>query len=156
MSLRSLRAIAGTLALAIVIAFWTATVVVETLGESTAIVAVKTAIPWALALLVPALIAARATGQALARGRGGALVAAKRRRMSIVAVNGLAILVPAALYLSHKARAGEFDALFYAVQAAELAAGAINIALLGLAFRDGLRLGGRLRTDPAASPASRP
>jgi hypothetical protein len=43
------------------------------------------------------------------------------------------------------ANARRFDALFYAVQALELAAGAVNIALLSLNMRDGLRMTGRLR-----------
>jgi len=35
------------------------------------------------------------------------------------------------------------------VQALELAAGAVNITLLGLNMRDGLRMKGRLRRQPA-------
>ncbi|WP_269933435.1 hypothetical protein [Aminobacter sp. HY435] len=35
---------------------------------------------------------------------------------------------------------GRFDAAFFAVQALELAAGAVNIALLSLNMRDGLAL----------------
>jgi hypothetical protein len=48
-----------------------------------------------------------------------------------------------------KARAAEFDTSFYAVEALELAAGAANIALLGLNMRDGLKMKGL-----APSPAS--
>jgi hypothetical protein len=44
---------------------------------------------------------------------------------------------------------GEFDTAFYAVQALELAAGAANITLLGLNMRDGLRMKGRFRCQPA-------
>ncbi len=60
--------------------------------------------------------------------------------MPVIAANGVLVLVPAALFLAAKARAGEFDAGFYAVQAVELAAGAVNIALLGLNMRDGMRM----------------
>jgi hypothetical protein len=67
--------------------------------------------------------------------------------MSIIAGNGLLILVPSAFYLASKAAAGDFDAWFYGVQALELAAGATNIALMALNVRDGLRLGGRLGTS---------
>ena len=35
------------------------------------------------------------------------------------------------------------DATFYAVQVVELVAGALNLALLGMNLRDGLRLTGR-------------
>jgi formylmethanofuran:tetrahydromethanopterin formyltransferase len=47
-----------------------------------------------------------------------------------------------ALFLACKATAVEFDASFYAVQALELAAGAVNITLLGFNLRDGLRMKG--------------
>jgi hypothetical protein len=47
-----------------------------------------------------------------------------------------------ALFLAYKATAVEFDASFYAVQALELAAGAVNITLLGFNLRDGLRMKG--------------
>jgi hypothetical protein len=53
------------------------------------------------------------------------------------------------LYLATKARAGEFDPAFYAVQALELAAGAANMAMLGLNVRDGFKMGGRFRHQPA-------
>lgn len=62
---------------------------------------------------------------------------------------GFLILIPAALFLASKARVSEFDTVFYAVQTLELAAGAANIALLGLNMRDGLRMKGRLRRRPA-------
>ena len=64
--------------------------------------------------------------------------------MPFIAANGLLILIPSALFLAAKARAGEFDASFDVVQALELLAGATNIALLSLNMRDGLKLKGRL------------
>lgn len=54
------------------------------------------------------------------------------------------IMIPAAIYLSIKATAGEFDAPFYVVQAIELATGLIQLTLLGKNFKAGLRLSGRL------------
>ena len=63
--------------------------------------------------------------------------------MPVIALNGLLVLLPSAFYLNAKAQAGEFDALFYGVQALELLAGAINLTLMGLNLRDGLRLAGR-------------
>ena len=65
--------------------------------------------------------------------------------MPFIAGNGILILIPAALFLASKARADEFDGIFYLVQALELIAGATNITLLGLNMRDGLKLTGRLR-----------
>ena len=67
----------------------------------------------------------------------------------MIAANGVVVLIPAALYLASKAQAGQFDTSFYIVQVIELIAGAVNITLLGLNMRDGLRLSGKLRRAPA-------
>jgi hypothetical protein len=64
--------------------------------------------------------------------------------MPFIAGNGLLILIPAALFLDRLASRGEFGALFYAVQTLELIAGAVNLTLMSLNARDGLRLTGRL------------
>jgi Na+/H+ antiporter NhaA len=66
--------------------------------------------------------------------------------MPLIAANGIFILIPSALFLASKAGAGEFDTGFHVAQAIELAAGAANIALLGLNMRDGLKM---LRRKPA-------
>lgn len=89
------------------------------------------------------------SGFALSKGRRGPLVAAKRKRMPLIAANGILVLLPSAFFLASRASAGAFDATYYAVQAAELAAGAVNILLLGLSLRDGLRMKGRLRLTAA-------
>jgi hypothetical protein len=145
---RILHAIAGTVALLTIALFWMATVVSELSGSTALVVAVKTAIPWGLLVLVPALAAAGGTGFKRAAGRRSPLIQAKMRRMPIVAANGLLILVPSAFYLAFKANAGAFDAAFYAVQALELVAGAVNLMLLGRNMRDGLRMVGRFRARP--------
>lgn len=68
--------------------------------------------------------------------------------MRLIAANGPLVLTSAAVYLQSKAAAGRLDAGFYVVQVLELAAGAIQLALLGRNFLDGLRLAGRLRRTP--------
>jgi len=69
---------------------------------------------------------------------------AKKKRMPVIALNGLLILLPAAFYLQSKAAVGDFDAQFYLVQALELVAGALNLTLMGFNIRDGLTMTGRL------------
>ncbi|SIO56063.1 hypothetical protein SAMN05444722_3561 [Rhodovulum sp. ES.010] len=149
---KTLHPVAGTLALATITTFWISTAVTETVGSAEAVVAVKTAIPWGFLLLVPALIAAGGSGVALSHGAKAGLARVKRNRMPTVAFNGVVVLIPAALFLAQKARAGAFDSAFYTVQALELLVGGINIVLLGLNMRDGLRMTGRLR---AGKPARR-
>lgn len=137
--------VAGALAWSCIAVFWLSTVLSEWLDSPEAVRVVKTAIPWGFALLIPALAATGGSGFALAQGRRGGLVGAKLRRMPWIAANGVLVLIPSALFLAHKARLGAFDGVFYAVQALELAAGAVNIVLLGLNLRDGLRMTARRR-----------
>ena len=125
--------------------FFTSTLFVELLGSHDAIADVKRLIVYGLAVLVPAIATTGITGFLLSRGKAGRLVQAKKRRMPIIAGNGLLVLVPCALFLDRLASAGTFDSVFFAVQGLELFAGAANLTLISLNFRDGLRLTGRLR-----------
>lgn len=135
-----LHAAAGTLALLTIVTFWISTVAVELSGSHAAIAGLKTAILYGMAILIPAMAGAGASGAALARRMKGPLVAAKSRRMKIIAANGLLILLPSAVFLAWRANSGLIDGIFYTVQAVELLAGATNIALLSLNLRDGLAL----------------
>jgi hypothetical protein len=116
--------VAGAVALLTIATFWLSTVISELSGSATFVTAVKTAIPWGFLWLIPALAATGASGFGLANGARGALIRTKLKRMPFIAGNGLLILIPCALFLASKARAGEFDGAFYAVQALELLAGA--------------------------------
>lgn len=135
-----LHAIAGSIAFITILVFFCATVIVELGGDLTAIARVKAAIVQGVWLLIPVLMLTGASGFALARGRSGTLLAAKMKRMPFIAGNGLLILVPAALLLDYWAAAGQLDGMFYVVQAVELLAGAVNLTLIGLNIRDGVRL----------------
>ena len=76
--------------------------------------------------------------------------------MRLIAANGIFILVPSVLFLAWKAGHGEFDAAFVAVQIVEFAAGSLNLALMGLNIRDGLRLTRRLGPRRAGRLAPEP
>ena len=143
--LKTLHPIAGALALVTISSFWLSTVLTEVFAGASLVTLVKTTIPWGFLLLVPILALAGLSGFRLAGKMRGPLVAAKRRRMPIIAANGIVVLIPCALFLASKAEAGAFDASFYAVQAIELVFGAINIALMAMNMRDGLRMKGRRR-----------
>jgi hypothetical protein len=140
--------IAGALAILTIATFWLSTTLSELFGTQAVVTAVKTAIPWGFLLLIPSLAAAGGSGFVLAKGRRAGLVGAKIKRMPLIAANGILVLIPSALFLAFKAKAAEFDAVFYTVQALELTAGATNITLLGLNMWDGLALKGRLRCRP--------
>lgn len=149
--LRTLHPIAGAIAVLTIATFWILTLWAELFGTDAQIIAIKTAIPWGMLLLVPAMAAVGASGFKRANGRRGGVLGAKARRMPIIAANGILVLIPSALFLSAKAQADDFDTAFYAVQAVELMAGAVNLALLGMSMRDGLRLTGRLKRSGVRS-----
>lgn len=151
--LKVIHPVAGAVAILIIAVFWLSTVFAELFASQETVVAVKTTIPWGLLLLVPMLAMTGGTGFVLAKGRRAELVAAKIRRMPLIAANGVLVLIPAALFLAWKARATDFDIVFYVVQLLELMAGGANIVLLGLNVRDGLRMKGRL--SAARLPAAR-
>lgn len=152
--LRLLHAIAGFVGLVIILRFLGHTAYAELYGDAASILAVKSWIVWRLPVLIVALAVAGATGFALAGPSPRGLAARKLARMRVIAVNGILVLVPAAIFLFWKAEAGEFDATFAALQTIEFIAGGVNIVLIGMSFRDGLRLTGRLRRCPDA-PARR-
>jgi hypothetical protein len=64
--------------------------------------------------------------------------------MPFIALNGLLVLVPCAVFLQLRAAQGDFGAAFAVVQGIELLAGAANLVLMSLNLRDGLALTGRI------------
>lgn len=148
---RRVHFLSGVVGTATIALFFTSTLVVEVFGTHDAVARLKALIVMpGLLILVPAMAAVGGSGFTLARGRRGKLTDGKRRRMPIIGANGLLVLVPCALTLSSWASAIRFDAAFYAVQALELGAGAVNLWLMARNMRDGLLMTGRLKpTRPA-------
>lgn len=138
------HAIAATAAMLTIATFWTSTLFSELFLDHAAVAAVKLAIVYGLFLLVPFLAATGGSGFALSKARSGLLLDQKKKRMPIIAANGLLVMIPAAIFLNNKAAAGEFDALFYSVQVVELIVGVVQLVLMGLNFRNGLRLAGKI------------
>ena len=145
------HAIFGCIAMLCILVFWTSTIVSELFLSQDAIVAVKSTILQAMLILIPAMAATGGSGLSLAKGRSGRLVESKKKRMPIIALNGLLVLLPSAFYLHSKALTGAFDTSFYAIQAVELVAGATNLWLLSKNMYDGLKLAGRLRPKRQAA-----
>lgn len=139
-----IHAMAGSTAMLIIACFWTSTLVSEVFLDQVAVVAVKHAIVDGLLLLVPFMAVTGGSGFALGKTRKGRLLDQKKKRMAIIGANGLFVMIPAAIFLNAKAAAGEFDALFYVVQAVELVVGVVQLTLMGRNFLDGLKLAGKL------------
>jgi len=138
-----IHAFAGSIAILSIATFWLSTVVSELFLGTGAVVSVKHAIAvYGLITLVLAMAATGGSGFSLAKRRKGRLIDGKKKRMAFIAFNGILIMIPSALFLNHKAALGEFDATFYTVQVLELAVGLVQLTLMGMNFRDGLKLGG--------------
>lgn len=144
--LTSVHRFAALFAFGLIATFMAATLMAEGFLSYAAIADVKQAIVYALFVLVPLLAMTGGSGFALSRRSEHPLVAAKRRRMPVIALNGILVLMPLALFLNLKAGQGAFDLSFYGAQALELVAGGVNLWLIGLNIRDGMRLRGRTST----------
>jgi hypothetical protein len=141
--------LSAVLALVILSSFWIATLVSELLLDVAAVMATKRGIAFALVLLVPCMAALNISGARITGARNGPLIARKRRILRIMGANAALVLVPCALALFWLSRDGSLGTTFYALQAIELVAGALNVTLLLVNVRAGLKLAGRLRRRPA-------
>ncbi|WP_371224920.1 hypothetical protein [Roseovarius sp. 2305UL8-3] len=135
----------AVIALLTISCFWLSTVISELTGDHDLITTVKTGVLYGMAVLIPAMATAGATGASLGKGWKLPQIARKSKRMKMIAANGLLILLPSAVFLALRAQAGQFDLWFYAIQGVELIAGATNITLLILNVRDGRQMGQRRR-----------
>ncbi|MBF0803097.1 MULTISPECIES: hypothetical protein [Neisseria] len=135
--LRAIHFTAVCTATALIAAFWSSTVISELFLPHHAVALLKQSIAYGMILLVISMAATGATGMKMGGKSKHARIAAKRKRMPVIAANGLLILIPCALFLNMRAAAGRFDTIFYTVQAIELLAGAVNFTLMALSMRDG-------------------
>lgn len=144
--------IAGLLATLTIATFFLSTILVELFGSHEAVATVKGLIVLpGLFILVPAIAATGGSGFYFSKSRQGRLVDAKKKRMPFIAANGLLVLIPCAIVLNRWAAVAQLDTTFYVVQAIELLAGAVNLTLMGLNIRDGMKMSGRFRANPATA-----
>ena len=138
------HAVASIIGFVVILIFWTSTLWVELYGTHEKIAIVKQSIVLGMIILIPTMATIGGSGFKLMGKRRDPLILAKKRRMMIIGPIGILILVPAAFYLNFLASQGLFGASFQTVQAIEIVAGAVNLTLMGLNMRDGLRASGRI------------
>jgi hypothetical protein len=144
-----LHAMAGGIAMICILSFWLSSVYVELFGSFADVAYVKNSILKGMVILIPAMMAVGGSGFALGGKWKSPVVLRKKKRMKIIAANGILILVPSAFFLAFKAQAGQFDTWFYTVQIIELLAGATNLALLSANMKDGIQMARRKKTRKA-------
>jgi hypothetical protein len=141
-----LHRLAASIAILCIATFFSATIFVEFFGTGESITTMKSLIVWpGLFILVPSIALTGGSGFTLAKFRSGKLVLQKKNRMPFIGANGILVLIPCAVFLDRWASVGAFDTSFYVVQGIELLTGAINLILMGMNMRDGLRMSGRFR-----------
>lgn len=137
---RKFHAVSGGLAILIIGTFLVTSLIAELSGDTALITVVKQSIAYGLTILVPTMIAVGFSGTRLAGTSKAPIIQRKRRRMAMIAANGLLILVPCALTLAWFATTGAFGMIFYLVQGIEIVAGSVNITLLILSARLGMSM----------------
>ena len=152
--LKRAHLVAGMLAPLCLVTFFVSTLLTELLGSQVAVAQLKALIVTpGLWIMIPAVGSSRWQRHLPRQIAPGRLVDAKKKRMPFIAANGLLVLVPwRPSCWTDGPPPGRYDAPFYAVQLIELVAGAINLVLMGLNARDGLRLAGRLPRGRRPSP----
>ncbi len=142
---QKIHIIAGVVGFLTILAFWTSTVLSELFGSPEIIAQVKSTILMGMFILIPSMMVVGGSGMAMGARRKDAPALAKKKRMPIIAANGLIVLLPAAIFLEGRANEGLFDMTFYAVQTLELIAGATNLTLMGLNIKSGREMANRRR-----------
>jgi hypothetical protein len=137
-------------ALALITTFLLSSAITELIGNAADVHRLRQWIVIGLPLLVGCLAAAALTGRCLARKSRAAVIRRKQRRMQIVAAVGIVVLVPCALILDVMTAGALNGGVASALKITEILAGALNLTLLVLNFRDGRGLTRRPR------PAQRP
>jgi len=150
------HAVAGLLGFLLVVAFVSSTLVSLLFAGPAAVATVKGLILKGVALLIPCLLGAGASGMSLLGTRTDSLALIKQKRGPVAFMTSLFVLLPSAFLLSRWASAGDLGGLFYAVQGIELAGQAVCFVMIGRNIRDGLALTGRIATASAAGPAIQP
>ncbi|MFI6497912.1 hypothetical protein [Nonomuraea typhae] len=145
---RRMHAAFGALALALIAVFMLSSVVAELIGDHELISAVKTAILIGVSVLVLSMAATGGSGRMLAGKARGPAIKTKQKRIAVTAAIGLGVLVPCAIVLQRMAADGSFGTTFYLIQLVEFIGGGVNITLVSLNVRDGMRLTGRIRKKP--------
>jgi hypothetical protein len=121
-------------AVAVISAFLVSASVTELAGDAGAVRMLRHVIVFGLPLLIGCLVTAALTGRRLAGRSRAAVIRRKQRRMRLVAAAGVTVLIPCALMLNYLAGP---RSLIAGLEIAELLAGAANLSLLVLNFRDG-------------------
>jgi len=144
-TLKNIHKTAAILALILIASFQISTIFAELFAPTAEIAQVKNTILMFVPVLMLTMMATGISANKLYSGAVTGRFKTKQIRMKIAAINGIFILFPAAILLARWSEHGQFDGLYWAVQITEILAGLINLAMIGLNIRDGIRLGNKTK-----------
>lgn len=138
MNIFILHKVFAIVAFTTIVIFWLSTLTVELFLTNEVITFIKSLIVKpGLFILIPSIIITGITGVIISKkSNKKELITKKKKRMPIIAILGVFVLLPSAIYLDILASQQIFNIKFYMVQILELVAGAINITLMFLNIRD--------------------
>ncbi|WP_196296837.1 hypothetical protein [Photobacterium angustum] len=113
---------------------------IELFGDISSVVIVKTAILFGAFLLIPLMAITGITGAKMAGNVNKGPIGRKKKRMPLIAFNGVFVLLPCALYLYYLSSNHQFSYTFYIVQIIEFIAGVTNLSLMALNIFDTKKL----------------
>lgn len=140
-TLKNIHKIAAMLAFLLIATFQVSTIYADIFATTVQIAQVKSTILMFIPVLILAMMATGVSANKLYAGPMTGVFKSKQIRMKIAAFNGMLILLPAAIVLARWSEHGQFNTLYWFVQGLEILAGLINLTMIGLNIRDGIRLG---------------
>jgi hypothetical protein len=140
---KRLHRLAGIAALLLAVSFLSVTTYAELSHNATLIYKAKRFVVLAIPFMLLFMPLSALSGKKMAGNSKNSIIKRKNRRLRFIAANG-AILVTLAIWLYLKAAGRHFDMGFWILQGLELALGLLNIVLLSLMARDGMKLSGRI------------
>ena len=138
--------IATSIAVLTIGCFFSFSIIAEIVGNEEFIKHVKTGILYCLPVLVFVMPMLAITGKKLAGKSKSPIITTKLKRMKFVTFNGI-ILISLAVYLYFRAINNNIDGTFLCVQIIEILFGAINLTLLGLNIKAGMKLSGSIQRN---------
>ncbi|QUM77156.1 hypothetical protein HWV00_13440 [Moritella sp. 24] len=140
-TLKNIHKIAASLAFILIATFQVSTILADTFATERLIADVKSTILVFVPVLMLAMMATGISANKLYTGTMKGVFKTKQTRMKIAAINGIFVLLPAAVILARWSEQGQFDTLYWTVQGIEIITGLVNLTMIGLNIRDGIRLG---------------
>jgi hypothetical protein len=127
-----------------ILSFILSSALAEISREETIIKNVKKIIFFTVPLLLVIMPTLGISGNKLTGKSRNPIVLAKKKRMKLIFINGM-MLIGLAAFLYYRSLHQGIDNVFLIFQIAEFAFGIINLFLISMNIKDGLRLSGRLK-----------